>query len=72
MGTEIDKIVHEVKESPWRLGVIYYNPDDQRLVVRHRIGFGWTLNMAKPMAWVVLAPLAVLLIRNLTHQSKER
>lgn len=72
MSTEVGEIVHEVKQSPWRFGVIYYNPDDQRLVVRQRTGLGWTLNMAKPLAWAVLVPIVVLLVRNLTHRPKER
>ncbi|HEY8446479.1 MAG TPA: DUF5808 domain-containing protein [Thermomicrobiales bacterium] len=51
----MSEIVHEVKSNPWKLGVIYADPDDPRLVVPHRIGLGWTLNMAQPKAWLIVA-----------------
>jgi uncharacterized membrane protein len=71
MTAELGEIVHEVKQSPWRLGVIYFNPDDRRLVVRQRRRIGWTLNMAKPIAWVLLAPVIALILRELTHRSEK-
>lgn len=72
MATDVGEIIHEVKESPWRFGVIYYDPTDRRLVVRHRIGLGWTLNMANPIAWVLLGLVFVGLMLNRGHQSEER
>jgi uncharacterized membrane protein len=39
----------------WKLGFIYYNPDQPRLFVAKRSGTPITLNFAKPMAWVVAA-----------------
>lgn len=53
-------VVHEVKPNPWKLGVIYVNPDDSRLIVRQRTGLGWTLNMARPAAWAIVAGLLAL------------
>lgn len=60
---ESSEIVHEVKRNPWRLGVIYVDPDDARLVVPQRSRIGWTLNLGKPAAWVVLAVVVALLLR---------
>jgi uncharacterized membrane protein len=41
-------------------GTIYWNPRDERLWVPKRLGIGWTLNFAKPLAWVVLGLLLIL------------
>ena len=55
-------IIHEVKRNPWKLGVIYADPGDRRLIVRQRSGLGWTLNFGQPLAWVVLAAILGLAI----------
>ncbi|MDO3680933.1 DUF1648 domain-containing protein [Paenibacillus ehimensis] len=45
----------------WKLGAFYYNPDDPSLFIEKRVGIGWTINAARPLAWVVmLAPLALV------------
>jgi len=47
----------------WKLGTIYYNPEDPAVFVEKRFGIGWTCNFARPMSWVFLIELfAVLLI----------
>ncbi|MCI4346726.1 MAG: DUF5808 domain-containing protein [Thermoplasmata archaeon] len=38
----------------WRAGVFYYNPEDPALFVPKRVGVGWTLNFARPVAWVII------------------
>ncbi|MGH9449613.1 MAG: DUF5808 domain-containing protein [Terriglobia bacterium] len=38
----------------WKWG-FYMNPNDSALVVEKRVGIGFTLNMANPKAWVILA-----------------
>jgi uncharacterized membrane protein len=55
-------IIHEVKHNPWKLGIIYVDPADRRLLVRQRIGFGWTLNFGQPLAWVLFVALIGLAI----------
>lgn len=47
-------------ERYWKAGGIYFNPEDPALFVDKRYGFGWTMNMARPLSWVVLS--AILLI----------
>ncbi|MCO5969612.1 DUF1648 domain-containing protein [Actinoallomurus soli] len=39
----------------YRLGLFYYNRDDPALFVPKRFGIGWTVNMARPLAWALLA-----------------
>ena len=41
-------------DSCWKLGLFYYNPDDSALFVEKRIGFGYTINFARPSAWIIL------------------
>ena len=44
----------------WRLLVFYYNPDGP-LFVRKRSGFGFTVNLAKPLgAATLVLPLAIV------------
>jgi uncharacterized membrane protein len=50
----------------WKAGIFYVNPDDPAIFVVKRLGLGYTLNFAHPVAWLVLclallAPLAVAL-----------
>jgi uncharacterized membrane protein len=52
----------------WWMGLLYFNRDDPSLLVAHRFGLGWTLNLARPAAWAIIAatlggPLITALIR---------
>ncbi len=50
-GTE----VLGTRRAGWRWGgIVYFAPDDPALFVPKRVGIGVTLNMARPLAWVVL------------------
>jgi uncharacterized membrane protein len=45
----------------WKFGgQLYYNPDDPALMVQKRIGIGYTVNFARPLAWVLLGSFLVL------------
>ena len=39
----------------WKGGLIYANRNDPAMLVGKRFGVGWTLNVANPRAWLVLA-----------------
>ncbi|MNJ23085.1 hypothetical protein D3C77_174630 [compost metagenome] len=43
----------------WKLGALYYNPDDPSFFVEKRVGIGWTLNFAHPLIWVVPIAIAI-------------
>jgi len=45
----------------WKGGILYYNPNDPVLFVGRRDGAGFTLNMANPWSWAVLASPLVLM-----------
>ncbi len=50
----------------WKLGLIYYNPNDPTIFVEKRMGIGWTINMANPIAvsgFILFIVLTFILIR---------
>ena len=46
----------------WILGMLYYNPNDTRLNVEKRFGYGGTVNIAHPAGKVIMIILAILLV----------
>lgn len=49
-------------DSRWHGGLIYFNPADAAIIVPKRYGLGWTLNFARPAAWLYTGGLLALLI----------
>ncbi|MEO8657930.1 MAG: DUF5808 domain-containing protein [Bryobacteraceae bacterium] len=45
----------------WKVGIIYYNPNDAVLFVQKRDGLGYTFNFANRWAWVLLAGLVMVM-----------
>ena len=45
----------------WKLVVFYFNPGEPKLFVRSRAGTAFTLNFAKPAAWVIAAAIVALI-----------
>jgi uncharacterized membrane protein len=41
-------------------GPFYYNPDDPRVILPKRWGYGWTLNFARPASRLIILALFVL------------
>jgi uncharacterized membrane protein len=60
-------------DAKWVLGLYYYNPSDPALFVEKRVGIGYTVNFAKPAAWVftigILAAVVAILIFSFTTKS---
>lgn len=47
-------------DEHWKLGILYFNPDDASVFLPERFGIGWTLNFARPAAWdIILGVVAV-------------
>ncbi|MEC5424148.1 DUF5808 domain-containing protein [Virgibacillus sp. C22-A2] len=44
----------------WKLGQFYFNKNDPALFLEKRFGVGWTINLARPLAWIIF--LAIILI----------
>ncbi|MBC1501782.1 DUF1648 domain-containing protein [Listeria weihenstephanensis] len=50
-------------DANWKLGVFYFNRQDPAVFVEKRFGVGWTINMARPAAWLsFVAIIAVIVI----------
>jgi uncharacterized membrane protein len=54
-------MVRDQDPQHWKLMVFYYNPKNPRLFVPKRTGLPVTLNFARPMAWVMTAPIIAFL-----------
>jgi uncharacterized membrane protein len=52
--------INHDEDHYWKLGQIYYNPNDPTLFVEKRFGIGWTINFGRPLTWVML--LTIILI----------
>jgi uncharacterized membrane protein len=51
------------EDKCWKCGgTLYYNPNDPAIWVEKRVGIGWTTNMARPAAWVILGALLLLIL----------
>lgn len=44
----------------WKLGMFYVNADDPSIIVPKRFGVGWTINHARPAAWLLV--IAIVLV----------
>ena len=58
-------------DAYWKLGIFYFNPDDSAIFVEKRFGLGYSLNFARPTAWIIvgllfMAPL-IPIVAHLTH-----
>jgi len=49
-------------DACWYWGFYYYNPDDPALLVESRFGSGYTLNMGKPAARLLMGALVVAIL----------
>ena len=69
-----DKLQAATQESAWKFGMFYFNPRDAALFVPKRLGYGFTLNFARPAAWLVIAGFLVLALTPLffAHSSHTR
>ncbi|HUY82898.1 MAG TPA: DUF5808 domain-containing protein [Acidobacteriaceae bacterium] len=44
----------------WLGGIFYFNPGDPAVMVPKRLGVGYTLNLGRPVSWVVVSGLLIL------------
>lgn len=53
-NTVIDgKVINRDDDRHWKLGVLYFNRKDPALFLEKRFGVGWTINFARPLAWII-------------------
>ncbi|WP_077622557.1 DUF1648 domain-containing protein [Sediminibacillus massiliensis] len=56
------EIIDRDDDKYWKLGQFYYNPNDPALFLEKRFGVGWTLNLARPLAWVLFLSIIILAV----------
>jgi uncharacterized membrane protein len=55
-------IVNRDDDRLYRLGLFYYNPDDPAVFVPKRFGVGWTLNVARPVTWLIIGVTVLVVL----------
>ena len=71
--TEESPVVQRDDDGHWYLGgLVYVNRQDPAAFVHARIGHSWTMNLANPVTWLVLAAVLLLLVAALTGLVPER
>ncbi len=58
----------QLPASAWKLGILYYNPDDPAILVRRRFTIGYTLNFGNKVAWAMVGLVAALVVAARTLQ----
>lgn len=56
------KEIVRADDDNWKFGMFYYNPDDPSLWVEKRFGIGYSVNFARPGAWIVIGILAIVIL----------
>lgn len=61
-SVEEDNTISENDDAYWKLGMFYYNKSDPAIFVSKRIGIGYTLNHARPAAWLFYLGIIIILV----------
>ncbi|WP_077914541.1 DUF1648 domain-containing protein [Listeria grandensis] len=49
-------------DAYWKMGVFYVNRHDPAVFVEKRFGVGWTINMARPAAWLTFIAMIGIIV----------
>jgi len=52
----------EDESKSWKLGFIYYNPKDNRVLLPKRTGLGITFNFAKPISIIITVGIIIAIV----------
>lgn len=56
------EMIDQDDDQYWKLGQFYYNPKDPTLFLEKRFGIGWTINFARPLAWMLFLVIILLAV----------
>ncbi len=61
------KSINRDDDRYWKLGIFYINREDPALFLEKRFGVGWTINIARPVAWmlflvIITCPILIALL----------
>lgn len=65
-----DLVALQADPKHWHLLFFYFAPADLRIVVKKRIGIGWTLNFARPLAIPFLIGLLAAIYASIDFLSR--
>lgn len=54
------KVINRDDDAHWKLGQFYFNKEDPALFLEKRFGVGWTINFARPLAWIIFLSIILL------------
>lgn len=54
MGIRRERKIVQKDDHYWKLGIFYFNRSDSALFVEKRFGIGWTVNLGRPIVWIIL------------------
>ncbi len=60
MGIRRERKMVQKDDHYWKLGIFYFNRLDPALFIEKRFGIGWTVNLARPIIWLILLIVLVL------------
>lgn len=55
-----NKVIDRDDDRYWKLGQFYFNRNDPSLFLEKRFGVGWTVNFARPLAWIIFTIIILL------------
>ncbi|PAV28128.1 hypothetical protein CIL05_18655 [Virgibacillus profundi] len=55
-------IIDRDDDKYWKLGQFYFNKNDPALFLEKRFGVGWTINFARPLAWIIFVAIILLAV----------
>lgn len=56
------QVIDRDDDQYWKLGQFYFNKDDPSIFLEKRFGIGWTVNWARPTAWLFLLAIIILAV----------
>ncbi|MCA0971218.1 DUF5808 domain-containing protein [Halobacillus litoralis] len=56
------EVIDRDDDRYWKLGQFYFNQNDPAVFLEKRFGVGWTVNLARPLAWVFFLVIIVLAV----------
>jgi uncharacterized membrane protein len=64
------RVTRDQNPQDWKLFVFYYNPENPRLFIPKRMGIPFTINFARPTAWVLTVPVAAGMVLDATVNNR--
>jgi uncharacterized membrane protein len=55
-------LIEKEDDRFWKLGMIYYNPNDPAIFIGKRVGMGWSLNHARWQSWIIYVGILTFVV----------